>query len=372
MKKCHLQLFLLFTFYLFSSLTPLKSNNIVGSAPAEMEDVCTLAPPAVFTIVQVGTTWADVTWSPVPGAVGYHIKTYESVSGNLVNDMFVTNVINGAKITGLAPDVSYFSKIWSVCSGQEDGPTAKTSSEFRTIIIDYVAQGYTHPAGIENWSAFCGNLGLGGCNYVYQNNGLSRTYFIIKKNDDYNIQLHFSLNVENHITMVRANTADPDYLNGKFSFDDDGNFLYIYYGNPGVKIATLSISHVGLSPTGLFFRVQNGNLPGYTIDRLDPPGMGFNTSDNGNEKEYLKSTTFLSASPNPFTNTIDLQIPYATPENDVNIHLYDLQGRLMLSEKTPSDTQIRILPSETLLPGLYLLRVNTGDKTETIKVMKTQ
>ena len=80
----------------------------------------------------------------------------------------------------------------------------------------------------------------------------------------------------------------------------------------------------------------------------------------------------VNATPNPFTNFLDVEIPFATDENDIKMSLYDLQGSLVLSVKTPGGSQIRSLSTENLIPGLYLLRVESGDRSETIKVMKTQ
>ena len=80
----------------------------------------------------------------------------------------------------------------------------------------------------------------------------------------------------------------------------------------------------------------------------------------------------LAVSPNPFSNRLEINIPYATEENDVKVQLFDPHGRLILSQVTAGGLQIRSLDTEVLQPGMYLLRVETGERAETVKVIKTQ
>jgi hypothetical protein len=193
------------------------------------------------------------------------------------------------------------------------------------------------------------------------------------------MQLVFSLIVENNVVKLRPDTGNTTSCCGigKFIFvDEGGHHVKIYYNNMATIVARVTISHASLF-VGKIYRedlyIGDNNLT-YQILKLSEP-HGLNSSADNRAEIQLDDksvSSTLSASPNPFTNTLEVKIPYATTENDVKVNLYDLQGRLMLSEKTPGGTQIRSLSTENLLPGLYLLRVDTGDRSETIKVVKTQ
>lgn len=188
--------------------------------------------------------------------------------------------------------------------------------------------------------------------------------------------MEFSVEVQGTTAIIRYNTFDSDCCNGpnKYFFNEDsGEYATIAYNSDSPLKARLTVKKdLNLSVGYLFRKISADNKPEeFRIFKLIPPPEGHCAADRDNEPFETTSST-LSASPNPFTNTLEVKIPYATTENDVKVNLYDLQGRLMLSEKTPGGTQIRSLSTENLLPGLYLLRVDAGDRSETIKVVKTQ
>ncbi len=119
---------------------------------------------------------------------------------------------------------------------------------------------------------------------------------------------------------------------------------------------------------------NNNNNSSYIIEKIAPV-QGLSGDIIGSDRIEIpesEESFSLSASPNPFTKLLDLKIPFATEENDVRISLYDLQGRLAMSVTTPGGAQTQSISTQDLQPGLYLLRVETGDRAETIKVLKTQ
>ena len=80
----------------------------------------------------------------------------------------------------------------------------------------------------------------------------------------------------------------------------------------------------------------------------------------------------LSATPNPFTNQLDIQIPFANINENIELNLYDLQGRRVMALHAPGDQQTITLKTEQLLPGMYFLRAESGGVIQTVKVVKTQ
>ena len=84
---------------------------------------------------------------------------------------------------------------------------------------------------------------------------------------------------------------------------------------------------------------------------------------------FKKGNQTISASPNPFTNTLTLSVANGLNKSSIDAVVYDLQGK-----------QIKVAPVEgantltfdtSALPkGMYILRVNYGSTSEIIKVVK--
>lgn len=84
------------------------------------------------------------------------------------------------------------------------------------------------------------------------------------------------------------------------------------------------------------------------------------------------SNSKLSASPNPFTNKLEVTIPFLTEGEKVTMSLFDLQGQLAFQQEVTAQSPIQYLSTENLPQGMYVLRVMAGDHVESIRVVKTQ
>jgi hypothetical protein len=78
--------------------------------------------------------------------------------------------------------------------------------------------------------------------------------------------------------------------------------------------------------------------------------------------------------PNPTTDVLNIEYTLAEAA-EVNISIHDVQGRLVfLLESTEQDAgnqkMILNLDNYGLTTGIYLLRIETGEKTQWFKVMK--
>jgi PKD repeat protein len=81
----------------------------------------------------------------------------------------------------------------------------------------------------------------------------------------------------------------------------------------------------------------------------------------------------LSASPNPFGNTLNIQIDL-TQSQDVSIDIYDVTGQLVATVYSGSLAagQHRIEWNSTnMAEGVYFLQVKTGDSVQTKKIVHT-
>jgi photosystem II stability/assembly factor-like uncharacterized protein len=129
-------------------------------------------------------------------------------------------------------------------------------------------------------------------------------------------------------------TNESSALYGAWFFDDENGIMF---GDKGIIIET---------STG-----------GVTGTHNPQPGMAENT--------------FL-ASPNPFADEITLrQVPGKTIVNPVQFELTDATGRIILEKRTESSNTGITIPGSGLKPGLYICRIQSGNRTlETLKLIK--
>ncbi len=89
-----------------------------------------------------------------------------------------------------------------------------------------------------------------------------------------------------------------------------------------------------------------------------------NTLVNGEELNQDNYQT-ISVMPNPFANTLEL---LNNSNKEVTIRIYDLSGQLILTEKT-MDSRI-IINTESISPGIYLVKTELNKQLRTFKVIK--
>jgi hypothetical protein len=83
--------------------------------------------------------------------------------------------------------------------------------------------------------------------------------------------------------------------------------------------------------------------------------------------ESLEASLQFSAYPNPFGNALTV---YCPQQNDqpLNVSVYNLVGQLVLNEKV--NVSQFTLQTETLQPGVYMLRLACGNNVSSKKLIK--
>lgn len=66
--------------------------------------------------------------------------------------------------------------------------------------------------------------------------------------------------------------------------------------------------------------------------------------------------------PNPFNDGLSLNTEKAW-DTDLKVELYDIQGKLMLTQKWPAQTNQTVLNTSSLIPGIYLVKIVSFDGT---------
>ncbi len=371
--KQHIILILL----LFSSLMYANVNPVEPTKPnpsEASETACLLPAPAMFWVNNVGTTWAQLSWTPVSGAFQYLIITRDVPFGNVLNVLYISAAFNSATITPLPPGTTCQSEIWSVCQNGVSGPTSRFSPEFGTPILDVLECGVWNTENLIPTSCEMGLEWANGCE-ISNDENIGVAFRVSDDSSNPSSWRYFRVSKEGDILHVIKHPNNHGSINWNFVLANAGANVKVTRNGAEVgHFSTNAPSAGGIKklywtdgpPTRTFIRKMNGSVPG----NCEPPeGLIF---DGSWVDEVDDSEQYLTATPNPFTNFLDIKIPYATEENDVLMSLYDLQGRLVISIKVPGGNQTQSISTQDLKPGLYFLRVDTGDKSETIKLIKTQ
>jgi hypothetical protein len=115
--------------------------------------------------------------------------------------------------------------------------------------------------------------------------------------------------------------------------------------------------------------------PGSNFYRLDQVDLnGASHLSNVVEVQFeLKETGLIGVYPNPIADGGMLNIKFRS-ENETNLHLmiFDLQGRVLVNEIHPLEYEVTNLqiPADRLPKGMYIVRVVSGGKVYTKKIIR--
>lgn len=155
-----------------------------------------------------------------------------------------------------------------------------------------------------------------------------------------------------------AHPGDATYLdehNGRFCITPEyPNGIYCYF-------TTVDANHNSAYPYAVgptFY----GNVTTTTVTSV-PSGTTTYVPQLANAGFDLKKATFA---PNPAVDFVALQIPMTS--RDVTVDLMDLTGKIIQSQKIVQGSTLCVFETDTLYNGIYLLRLQDAQNTETFKV----
>jgi len=90
------------------------------------------------------------------------------------------------------------------------------------------------------------------------------------------------------------------------------------------------------------------------------------------EEEEYHGCSKITASgyPNPFINTFKINVTTKDVEEPMNIQVYDQVGKLIENIKTEANDYENLILGENYPSGVYILIVNQGSTTNTIRMVK--
>jgi len=321
--------------------------------------VCNLPPPSFFSMIQAGPTWIKLSWSPVASAAAYHIITKEVVTGNVVDNRIVPASITSLVVDTLTPNTAYESRIWSVCANGQDGSNSNVALS-RTIIIDVVIGGY--PAPSECMMEECELVDTtSGCSFLWASN--AQTYFKIRKATSGPERYFMITTVDNRVKLYpdENENSDINFLGV------DSSFVKMYCAGYSGPIARVVATRNPFTGSGELLRHTTAeNHQDFLVFRLVP------CSSQGRSENQPPTTpvAFITATPNPFTEQLEVQVLFPVKSEQVLLRLFDRQGREVVVRQLPGGLEKHSLPTAELPPGFYFLRAESAGQTQTIKVVK--
>lgn len=126
-----------------------------------------------------------------------------------------------------------------------------------------------------------------------------------------------------------------------------------------VKFALEWSAHLFENPNSLF---------GYGIPDMQKASISLMNLSSPIRKVFTKWTAY----PNPLKETLMLRKSGNQAENEINIEIYSMDGKLLRKWEKTGSPQIELSGLNTLPNGILLLRISSANSTETIKLSKVQ
>jgi hypothetical protein len=343
---------------------------------------CNLPAPTNFHPVWIGPDKVLTAWDlPSILPFEYNILVYKIGNPIPEQDFNIPGIKTDWLIENLAPNTKYEIVLTPTCGVNDPGKEPGVM-QITTIITDLVAIGFTP----SNSTASCTMDDPNEFCAMAPNPGYLVTF---KLQHDNHPEINYTLGFfrgsgvcSNKVKLVANNSSIYSqfkvFCNSSTSPNPgcSGEYVTITFQEVTIAKVFYVISAETSYQLGCSFLAN-----GYSLSRIGGPAgapsslgaCGNNLGDDSDDREMsVPDEAVLSAYPNPFTDQLEIQIPYAIGNENSGILLYDLQGRQIMTGSFPGDQQTIRWNTASLMPGMYFLRVQSGGIEQTIKVVKTQ
>lgn len=370
--------FSLVSAYTFASNTPVRLHDIEISL-----DACTAPPPDSFRITDAGPSHISLGWIPKWVGADHHLSIFrENLSGGW--DFLYSipgGLVDSYTFSNLEFNTKYRFKIATKCSGGLGEPSELVSIvDGVTLILDLVLDGRT-PINPDQLSG-CPTINYQDHNWVG---------FKIERNGGTTSTVNFfEFGVEGLNTpQIKRDLTDSKIV--------AGNFQYKYPNFPSPLKVTINNSttfRVFLlkgenSYTNIGFVDVNFDDVNHTIQFCQSPidiwnnnysfrvltaeeAIGLDSSEIFNRYNVFSHYPEGIIAQNPFSETLNLFLPKIDTEISlVNVVLITSSGQTVLEQKIIPSTNNISINTSSLISGFYILRVETPQTIQILKVLKT-
>jgi len=382
-KKIHFAL--LFSTFFFPATTTFALENLEAPEKTNLNvDYCDAPAPDSFRVTVASSTFVTLAWRPVWEGSTHTlillIKEDQSLTWTPVDTFFN---VPGTKFTvPISPfELSKVGFLISTnCANGEIGVDTKLSSPPIGFILDLTLGGITpaNPNVVETCSFFS-----------YLDNSWMGFSIGINGTPSSGTNL-FQLKVQENLVVIKRvygtpivvgdfdhhHPKDPAPTHILFS-DMPRRFLaYQITGeNNFVNIGGMSVELVASDKTIKVCKspmpVWNNNFK-LTILNASPPGLLSNFNEN--HFKYSPENVGRFVVQTPFVGTLNIYTPdtFTTDRTgNISCKLCNSSGQLILEQEFEAFSNQVSISTETLLPGLYVLRIAAAGEVQTFKVIKS-
>ncbi len=378
--------------FLRADTPPLNEpNNFPLTSEGES---CNLPEPTNFQIIDNGPLWVNLGWDLTNPFHQHRINVYSCKDGSLVKT-FVTEAGVTNKLIFFDDPGKYKFEIKAICfSG--DSPNSSwidcTDIKGDGIILELVYQAFPPTQSTARCIIYSPN---GGDKCYFSSTGVAT--FRVRNEAEQYITKEFTMEHvsigTNHLFKLKVRVPNPPPLgqppSGEFAYsffvDDQppqndppahGLLYKIKYQN--FDIAEFVADYD--SETQRSFLMGFWVLPGWDIVRTSdfdyppppPPKPEQQLPSFTSERdEGSPIAPFATASPNPFTDLLDIYPANPTAES-IQLQLYNLAGQKVLDQQFPGGQEQYSLSTASLSPGFYMLRIEADGNVQTLKVIKSE
>lgn len=373
-----IKLFATFIWIFLGGVLPTLADPTARSLVFQAPPSCDLSAPIDLQVTEITPNFARIDWTATSIPFEQNIKVVEVSTGNIIQDSNIPGNMTFARVVIPQPDTEYDIINTPVCS---DGTLSKNSASLRIIapIVELVVSGFTPNTAplpcilnaVNNNCIVDPKPGYS-VTCMVKETWSPGTYFAVHKTIDDNC---------NPRLKIKTGAATEEFQlscsSGQATTCTSSEITIKRYG---LEVAKFKL----MESAGVMKMFRTYLLSGYEIRCWGPYGIddeydiycnGLHDPGPGGDRDNNASqgpTPTLSANPNPFTNQLEIQLPFNNPTENTRISLYDLQGRLVMTAQSPGDQQTIQLSTLNLAPGMYFLRAESGGVSETVKVVRTQ
>ncbi len=370
--------FSLVSAYTFASNTPVRLHDIELSL-----DVCTAPPPDSFRITGAGPSHISLGWIPKWVGADHHLSIFrENLSGGW--DFLYSipgGLVDSYTFSNLEFNTKYRFKIATKCSGGLGEPSELVSIvDGITLILDLVLDGRT-PINPDQLTG-CPTINYQDHNWVgfkiERNSGTISTanYFEFEVEGPNTPQIKRDL-TESKIVAGNFNHAYPKLpspvkvtIEGEFTFrifQVKGPYSFTDIGFLDFKFDDVNHTiQICKSPTEIW-----DNNYSFTLLTAET-AVGFDTPQILNRSNSFLHNHESFVVQNPFSETLNIFFPNLTNETSMaNVTLVSSSGQTVFEQQFIQSTDGFSITTGTLTPGIYFLRIETGNTIQTLKVFKS-
>lgn len=369
----------------------MNARPAADSCPSLLESKDTITPPcdlpapANFQLLTPGSLPTVVlTWNPVLKADGYLVETFLQYPNYIDTQQVIIDTPTMALLIPQGAIPSF--KVRGICIGGLFSQNYSYIPPVGTILLDLVLQAHL-PQTMNLQSSD------DGCYPAYYNPYVDYWFDVVKGPNGegpfsrYSMYSYYDPNVPfNHERMrvAKINNFRPGLYTEPLGWNNNTTGQSGYLPPPVIPSENILIRTFEEGQYIDLFQITYntpyyGNVcfiplagPGYSIKFYKGTAQNLRpkkaddrdaTGDDSAGKSGFRVV-------NPFSDELRI-LPWQPDSDPVSIHLFGLDGRLILEQQFPARQEYN-LPTAGLPSGFYLLRIDAGGIKHTYKVVKTQ